>query len=168
MTKQHLNICVEPEIKRWFAEHHISPSQFFFSAWNQYIDSDVDTKSKIIIGRISILESEIKRLDDELEKTVGKRYKQLSLMESSPIDMKTKEDVGIEALYNALNDDQKRVLEGKSTFSHLTMTHIENWIDARKEDFGLMLPTRMILQKLKDNGDAHNLCAHKKTEGVSV
>jgi len=160
--KSPLNIYVSTDVKQWFKEHNISPSQFFESAWSQYIDSDIDTKAKILIGRITLLDRETKKLDEELYKTVGKYYKQLSLLESSGLDMRSKEQVGLESLYNAMSEDQKRVLAGKVTWPALTMTHVENWVEARKEDFGLLLPTRLILEKLRNNGTAQALCADKE------
>jgi hypothetical protein len=168
INKAPLNIYVDFEIKRWFSEHEISPSEFFESAWNQYVDSDVDTKSKILIGKISILRTDIKRLEDELEETTGKRFEQLTILDSPIIDMRSREEQGMEALYKALSDDQKRVLDGKATFSHMSMTNVENWIDARKQDFGLVLPTRKVLEKLRDNGHAQSLCAEKDGHAQSL
>jgi hypothetical protein len=45
------------------------------------------------------------------------------------------------------------------TFEGTTMAQVESWIDTRKADFNLMLPTRIILDRLKNGGEKHAVAA---------
>jgi len=152
MTKVHLNLNVEPEVKRWFKEHGIGASDFFDSAWHQYIESDVDTQAQLLVNRLQTLEGEKERLSQELHKITGKTLEDFIGAGSAVLDMKTKEQQNLARLYGSMNDDQHRVLAGKKSYNGLTMMHVENWIEARKADFGLLMPSQMIIEKLKNNG----------------
>ena len=154
MSKVHLNLNVDPEVKRWFKEHGIGASDFFDSAWHQYIESDIDTQAQMLVNRLQTLEGEKERLSQELHKITGKTLEDFIGTGIAVLDMKTKEQQNLARLYGSMNEDQQRVLAGKKSFNVLTMTQVQNWIEARKADFGLMMPSQMIIEKFRNNGGA--------------
>ncbi len=152
LAKIHIDLTVSPEIPKWAKKNGIVLSHFFEEAWKTYIAGDTEVKTKITVNRILALSRERDDLIKDLELETGKKFEQLRLETIQSPTIRTSEDSGLGRLYRAMSEDQKKVLAGKDIFSDLTITHVRNWIDARKEDFDILMPTDMIIEKLKNNG----------------
>lgn len=147
-----VSLYIPRPVRQWFHEHDMELSAFFLEAFSVYIDGDVDAKSKIIGNQIRTHLGEVKRLEEEYEECTGKKWEQCTLETVPTTTIRSKEDEGLHKLYRAMSEDQKHVLRGRAVFSDMTMAHVRNWIEARKDDFDLMISTDKVIEKLKDNG----------------
>ena len=143
---------VDPEIRQWFKDNDVGVSEFLETAWHHYIESDMDTRARIIVNRMQSLHAEEQKLGVQLRQLTGKSLDDY-LQADAPLDLKDQETKNLERMWRAMSRDQRAVVKGHHLIGErLSMHQVESWVDARKSDFNLILSTKKVIDRLRNDG----------------
>ena len=112
----------------------------------------MDTRARIIVNRMQSLHAEEQKLGVQLRQLTGKSLDDY-LQADAPLDLKDQETKNLERMWRAMSRDQRAVVKGHHLIGErLSMHQVESWVDARKSDFNLILSTKKVIDRLRNDG----------------